>query len=332
MIGGDVQPLPAMRPQPTLPPPGSSDAALQQAEEFIEEEEGAANKHRGWLHGFVLTRRGRDVAVPPLRRLRDRADQMLRPVHVELRAVPRASWSSRWRRAFATGSMWWDWLAAAAAIATIGLPDPGRRRLHRPQHLAEPARHRVRHRADRPRAGGDAAHQRLDHAGDRLGVPRLRLFGPYLPAALDAKGYEVGRLVGVLYMTLEGIYGVAVDVSSSLIILFTIFGAFLQYSGAGKFYIDFSFSAMGGKRDRRGPDGRAGVVPAGRAVGLGRGDHRDARRRGLPDARQGGLREERGRRAARRRRAGRHHLAAGARRGGVPHRRVPQDLLSRRAC
>ena len=48
-------------------------------------------------------------------------------------------------------------------------------------------------------------------------------------------------------MTLEGIYGVAVDVSASLIILFTIFGAFLQYSGAGKFYIDFSFSAMGGK-------------------------------------------------------------------------------------
>ncbi|HXD39203.1 MAG TPA: TRAP transporter fused permease subunit, partial [Ramlibacter sp.] len=45
----------------------------------------------------------------------------------------------------------------------------------------------------------------------------------------------------------EGIFGVAVDVSSSLIILFTIFGAFLQFSGAGKFYIDFSFSAMGGK-------------------------------------------------------------------------------------
>src|SRR6184192_3402594 len=48
-------------------------------------------------------------------------------------------------------------------------------------------------------------------------------------------------------MTLEGIFGVAVDVSSSLIILFTIYGAFLQFSGAGKFFIDFSFSAMGGK-------------------------------------------------------------------------------------
>jgi TRAP transporter 4TM/12TM fusion protein len=73
------------------------------------------------------------------------------------------------------------------------------------------------------------------------------LFGAYLPSPWTHKGYEVGRLVGHMYMTFEGIFGVAVDVSSSLIILFTIFGAFLQYSGAGKFYIDFSFSAMGGK-------------------------------------------------------------------------------------
>jgi TRAP transporter 4TM/12TM fusion protein len=40
---------------------------------------------------------------------------------------------------------------------------------------------------------------------------------------------------------------VAIDVSSSLIILFTIYGAFLEFSGAGKFFIDFSFAAMGGK-------------------------------------------------------------------------------------
>ena len=73
------------------------------------------------------------------------------------------------------------------------------------------------------------------------------LLGAYLPSPWTHKGYEVSRLVGHLYMTLEGIFGVAVDVSSSLIILFTIFGAFLQFSGAGKFYIDFSFSAMGGK-------------------------------------------------------------------------------------
>ena len=43
-----------------------------------------------------------------------------------------------------------------------------------------------------------------------------------------------------MYMTLEGIFGTAVDVSATLIILFTIFGAFLQFTGAGKFFIDFS--------------------------------------------------------------------------------------------
>jgi TRAP transporter 4TM/12TM fusion protein len=72
-------------------------------------------------------------------------------------------------------------------------------------------------------------------------------FGPYLPPPWTHKGYEIPRLVGHMYMTLEGIFGVPVGVASSLIILFTIFGAFLQYSGAGKFYIDFSFAAMGGK-------------------------------------------------------------------------------------
>src|SRR5262249_44451506 len=73
------------------------------------------------------------------------------------------------------------------------------------------------------------------------------LWGPYLPPPWTHRGYELGRLVGHLFMTLEGIFGSAVDVSSSLIILFTIFGAVLHFTGAGKFFIDFSFSAMGGK-------------------------------------------------------------------------------------
>ena len=73
------------------------------------------------------------------------------------------------------------------------------------------------------------------------------LFGNYLPAPWTHKGYGLDRLVGYMYMTLEGIYGTAVDVSATLIILFTIFGAFLQFTGAGKFFIDFSFAAMGGK-------------------------------------------------------------------------------------
>lgn len=78
------------------------------------------------------------------------------------------------------------------------------------------------------------------------------LIGRYLPQPWTHKGYDAERLVGHLYQTLEGVYGTTVDVSSSLIILFTIYGAVLQYSGAGKFFIDFSFAAMGGKKNSAG--------------------------------------------------------------------------------
>jgi TRAP transporter 4TM/12TM fusion protein len=71
--------------------------------------------------------------------------------------------------------------------------------------------------------------------------------GPLLPAPWTHRGYDIDRLVGHMYMTLEGIFGIPIDVSSTFIILFTIWGAFLEFSGAGKFFIDFSFAAMGGK-------------------------------------------------------------------------------------
>ncbi|MFH1123238.1 MAG: TRAP transporter fused permease subunit [Pseudomonadota bacterium] len=71
--------------------------------------------------------------------------------------------------------------------------------------------------------------------------------GPELPKPWTHRGYDIDRVVGHMYMTLEGIFGVPIDVSSTFIILFTIYGAFLEFSGAGKFFIDFSFAAMGGK-------------------------------------------------------------------------------------
>src|SRR5258708_6230450 len=76
--------------------------------------------------------------------------------------------------------------------------------------------------------------------------------GPYLPPPWTHRGYDLSRLVGHLFITLEGIFGTAVDVSSTLIIMFTIYGAFLQHSGAGKFFIDFSMSLMGGKPNSAG--------------------------------------------------------------------------------
>jgi len=71
--------------------------------------------------------------------------------------------------------------------------------------------------------------------------------GPWLPPPWTHRGYDLERIVGHMYMTLEGIFGVPIDVSSTFIIMFTIFGAFLRTSGAGKFYVNFAFTAMGGK-------------------------------------------------------------------------------------
>jgi TRAP transporter 4TM/12TM fusion protein len=76
--------------------------------------------------------------------------------------------------------------------------------------------------------------------------------GPQLPAPWTHRGYDIDRIVGHMYMTLEGIFGIPIDVSSTFIILFTIWGAFLEFSGAGKFFIDFSFAAMGGKSTSAG--------------------------------------------------------------------------------
>src|SRR5205085_1497844 len=80
-----------------------------------------------------------------------------------------------------------------------------------------------------------------------VGLLVYAFVGQYLPPPWTHYGMDVSRIVGHMYMTLEGIFGVPIDVSSSLIILFTVYGAVLQFSGAGKFFIDSSFAAMGGK-------------------------------------------------------------------------------------
>src|SRR6476620_6487480 len=77
-------------------------------------------------------------------------------------------------------------------------------------------------------------------------------FGPDLPPPWTHRGYDISRLVGHLFITLEGIFGVPIDVSATLIIMFTIYGAILQHSGAGKFFIDFSLGVMGGKPSSAG--------------------------------------------------------------------------------
>jgi TRAP transporter 4TM/12TM fusion protein len=59
------------------------------------------------------------------------------------------------------------------------------------------------------------------------------------------RGYGPARLVGTLYMTLEGIFGVPLDVTATYIVLFTIYGALLERSGAGVFFINWALGASG---------------------------------------------------------------------------------------
>ncbi len=77
-------------------------------------------------------------------------------------------------------------------------------------------------------------------------------YGNHLPPPWRHQGYNMLRLIPHLTITLEGIFGTAVDVSASLIVLFTIYGAILQASGAGKFFVDFSFALTGGKPQSAG--------------------------------------------------------------------------------
>jgi TRAP transporter 4TM/12TM fusion protein len=79
-------------------------------------------------------------------------------------------------------------------------------------------------------------------AFDDLGLPLLA-----------HRGYPPDRLVGTLYMTLEGIFGVPLDVAATYIILFTIYGAVLELSGAGAFFIGWAMAVMGRSRSGAAP-------------------------------------------------------------------------------
>ncbi len=89
---------------------------------------------------------------------------------------------------------------------------------------------------------------------DRLGLPLLA-----------HRGYAIDRLIGTLFMTLEGIFGVPLDVAATYIVLFTIYGAVLEYSGAGGFFINWAMAAMG--RSRSGAAAGRTVTLAGFLLG-----------------------------------------------------------------
>lgn len=74
------------------------------------------------------------------------------------------------------------------------------------------------------------------------------LFGQFLPGLLRHTGFQVETIIDQLYLTTEGIFGIPIGVSATYVILFVIFGAFLEESGTGQFFTDFANSLVGGAK------------------------------------------------------------------------------------
>ena len=70
-------------------------------------------------------------------------------------------------------------------------------------------------------------------------------FGAYMPGFLRHRGYTMKRIVTHLFYTTEGIIGTPIGACSTFIFLFIMFGAFLEKTGIGQFFIDIANSLAG---------------------------------------------------------------------------------------
>lgn len=71
--------------------------------------------------------------------------------------------------------------------------------------------------------------------------------GRYFPGALAHPGVRYGKMIDQMYNGTLGIFSAPIYVSSTVLILFVIFGAFLMKSGGGQFFTNFAFGALGNK-------------------------------------------------------------------------------------
>lgn len=84
--------------------------------------------------------------------------------------------------------------------------------------------------------------------------------GQYIPGQLGHKGYTIKRIIEHMFLTSEGIYGVAIYVTSTFVFVFILLGSFLAETGGAQSFIDMAFSLTG--RYRGGP-AKAAVVGSG---------------------------------------------------------------------
>ena len=70
-------------------------------------------------------------------------------------------------------------------------------------------------------------------------------FGRYMPQMMAHRGFSVARIVNHMYLGTEGIFGTPLEVSSTFVFMFILFGAVLEKTGLGKFIIDLSMALAG---------------------------------------------------------------------------------------
>jgi len=85
-------------------------------------------------------------------------------------------------------------------------------------------------------------------------------FGPHMPDVIAHKGASLSKTMSHQWLTTEGVFGVALGVSTSFVFLFVLFGALLEQAGAGNYFIKVAFSLLG---HLRGGPAKAAVVSSG---------------------------------------------------------------------
>ncbi|QID16545.1 TRAP transporter permease [Nitrogeniibacter mangrovi] len=83
---------------------------------------------------------------------------------------------------------------------------------------------------------------------------------PWLPEVVQWKGASFGKAMWHFWMQTEGVFGVALGVSATMIFLFVLFGALLERAGAGNYFIQLALSLLG---HLRGGPAKAAVVASG---------------------------------------------------------------------
>ena len=83
------------------------------------------------------------------------------------------------------------------------------------------------------------------------------VLGPYMPDIVAHKGNNLREIINHQWITTEGVFGIALGVSTSFVFLFVLFGALLDKAGAGNYFIQVAFSLMG---HMKGGPAKAAVV------------------------------------------------------------------------